>query len=315
MDNFRFYPILTDDMAEKSGCSVEKYSFSYTSGEYEYDLKQKGRSTIKLTDPSEIWNIENDGLRIEKQISIAYPDFLFGKNGIVCADADLGICIIWTNKTLTQTGSILPVNDITTPNGRKCYFEYDFEPGTISGDLELAVVLYVRKKADTVLEDEQNLMNEEGVSVGVLETVVLDFNSIYMEFPIEEIISEKEPLWWVEFSEWEDPKTIETFTKENICLYLNPHYSLCPMTDGNIKNVEMLSEILAMTYYLIFNRLSDEDLRATRNDTNLEPGSICSVLHQFLLDCEEELIFEPREKLLKSLQMNIMKRLTEDDAG
>lgn len=313
MDNFRFYPTLTDDMTEKSGCSVEKYSFSYTSGEWEYELNQKGRSTIKLIDPSEIWKIENDGLRLEKKISIAYPNFLFGKDGIVCADAELGICIIWTNKTLTQTGCIMPVSDITTPNGRNCYFEYDFEPGRISGDLELSVIMYVKKQADSIHNDEHNLMNEEGVSVGVLETVVLDFNSIYMEFPIEEFSSENEPLWWVEFSEWEDPKTIETFTKENICLYLNPHYHLCPMTDGNIKNVEMLSEILAMTYFMIFNRLSDEDLRATKNDINLEPGSICSVLHQFLLDCDEDLVFEPRERLLKGLQMNISKRLTEDD--
>ena len=75
----------------------------------------------------------------------------------------------------------------------------------------------------------------------------------------------------------------------------------------------MLSEILAMTYFMIFNRLSDEDLRATKNDINLEPGSICSVLHQFLLDCDEDLVFEPRERLLKGLQMNISKRLTEDD--
>ena len=113
MDNFRFYPTLTDDMTEKSGCSVEKYSFSYTSGEWEYELNQKGRSTIKLTDPSEIWKIENDGLRLEKKISIAYPNFLFGKDGIVCADAELGICIIWTNKTLTQTGCIMPVSLFT----------------------------------------------------------------------------------------------------------------------------------------------------------------------------------------------------------
>ena len=314
MDNFRFFPTLTEEMIERAGCSVEKYAFSYHSGGCFYELKQKGHFTLKISDPLEIWKIEKDGLKIQKTVKIAYPRFLYGKDGIVCSGAEFGICIIWTNKTLTQTGCILPSDESITPNGRICIFEHEFETGSISGDLELSVIFYVKEKTNNVLEEEQNLMNEEGVSVGVLETVVLDFDSIYMDFPIEEYSSENEPLWWVEFSEWEDPKSIETFTKDNICLYLNPHYPLCPMTDGTIKNIEILIEILAMTYYMIFNRLSEDDLVATKNDINLEPGSICSVLHQFIMDCEDDLVFEPREKLLKSLQMNIAKKFAEDSA-
>ena len=34
-------------------------------------------------------------------------------------------------------------------------------------------------------------MNEEGVSIGEIDSVILDFNSIYMEFPIEEYKSDK----------------------------------------------------------------------------------------------------------------------------
>ena len=98
-----------------------------------------------------------------------------------------------------------------------------------------------------------------------------------MEFPIEEYKSDKEPLWWVEFSQWEDPKTSDEFTKDNICLYLNPYYSACPMTDGTIKNVDLLIDILATTYFMIFQRLSDDDLRATRQDIGLQSNSICSI--------------------------------------
>ena len=312
MGNISFYPMLTEELAEKAGCSTEKYEFSYLSRSWECELKQSGRSVIKLTDPLEMWKIEDDGLRINKHISIAYPEFLYGKEGIVCTKAELGICIIWTNKALTQTGIIMPIYDVANSSGRTCDFEFDFDPGRITGDLELSLIMYVRKKADTIDEDEQSLMNEEGVTVGVLETVILDFNSAYMEFPIEEYDSPTEPLWWVEFSQWEDPKTIETFTKDNICLYLNPHYPTCPMTDGTIKNPDMLIEILSMTYFLIFNRLSTDDLRATRFDTGLEPGSICSVLHQFIEDCVD-LRFDSDERLLKSLQTNIRRILTEGD--
>ena len=188
------------------------------------------------------------------------------------------------------------------------------------GDLELSLNLYIKKSAAELLPNEDSLMNEAGVSVGELETVVLDFSSIYMEFPIEEFKSEKEPLWWVEFSQWEDPKVSDLFTRDNVCLYLNPYYSCCPApsTSGDestIKNLDLLIDILAQTYMLMFTRLSEDDLRATQQDIGLSPNSICSILHQFIEECEEELHFETPEALLKSLQINIRKKLEATDNG
>ena len=86
------------------------------------------------------------------------------------------------------------------------------------------------------------------------------------------------------------------------------------MTDGNIKNVDLLIDILATSYLMIFERLSEEDLQATRNDVGLEANSICSILHQFIGECNEtELRFESPEALLRSLQINLRAKLTEED--
>ena len=320
MQDLYFYPKLTPELKEACGYSSDKYIFSYEyQGEY-HGLRQKGSSTLKLSDPLEIWKIETEGIRINKNVRIAYPQFLYGKDGIACQGAELGICITWTNKALTQTGIILPVNDVTLPQGRSCKFEFSFAPGTILGDLELSLNLYIKKSAAEILPNEDSLMNEAGGSVGELETVVLDFSSIYMEFPIEEFKSEKEPLWWVEFSQWEDPKVSDLFTRDNVCLYLNPYYSCCPApsTSGDestIKNLDLLIDILAQTYMLMFTRLSEDDLRATQQDIGLSPNSICSILHQFIEECEEELHFETPEALLKSLQINIRKKLEATDNG
>lgn len=313
MQNIYFYPKLNDELIENCGCSVTKYLFTYSYQGRVFGLMQKGSSTIRISDPREIWKVETEGLNFEKTVCIAYPNLLHGKDGVACTDAEIGVCIIWTNKTLTQTGCILPQTDITTPQGRVCKFSYSFEPQRIAGDLELTVSVYIKKAANVVQPGEESLINEEGVSIGELESVVLDFNSIYMEFPIEEFKSDKEPLWWVEFSQWEDPKTIDGFTKDNICLYLNPYYAACPMTDGTIKNLDLLIDILATTYFMIFQHLSTDDLRATRQDIGLQPNSICSILHQFIEDCEEEPRFETPEKLLKSLQKEIRNRLTAGD--
>lgn len=312
MRDVYFFPKLTDKMMENCGFTVEKYRFSYSFQDQDFELRQKGSSVVRIVEDND-WKIESDGINIEKRICIAYPQFLYGKNGLACSDAEIGICIIWTNKALTQTGCIMPTSDSVTAGGRICYFRHAFDPNTIAGDLELSAILYIKKAAENIPEDETHLINEEGVSLGEIETLVVDLSSTYMEFPIEEYRSEKEPLWWVEFSQWEDPKVIDEFKKENICLYLNPYYSACPMTDGNIKNLDLLIDILATTYLLVFQRLNEDDLRATRQNIGLQPTSICSVLHQFIENCTEELRFESPERLLRSLQKEFRIRLMEGD--
>ena len=161
MNNLYFYPKLTDELKDACGLTTGKYVFSYSFQDNSYGLKQKGSSTIKLTDPLEIWKIESEGISFTKAVSIAYPHLLLGSNGIACADASIGICIMWTNKTLTQTGCILPESDIETDTGRICNFNHTFEPGLIKGDLELSVILYLKKKADNILPGDVYVRTKE----------------------------------------------------------------------------------------------------------------------------------------------------------
>ena len=257
MDNLSFYPRLTDAMREACGLTVSKYEFFYFDQDKVYNLTQKGSSTIKLiADSNPPWSIERGGVAFTKTVSIAYPRLLFGINGIACSNASIGICLLWTNKTLTQTGCLLPDSDIETETGRTCYFNCMFQPGTIKGDLELSIILYIKKKADTLLPGEDILINEEGAAVGEVETVVLDCNSTFMEFPIEEVNAPDEPLWWVSFSQWEDPR-IDLFDRENICLYLNVHYQACPLIGEKIKNIDLLIDILSTTYLMIFQKIEE----------------------------------------------------------
>lgn len=318
MEDLLFYPTLTPELLEIAGLSVSKYVFRYLYQDNYYGLQQKGINTIKLSDPLEIWTVESEGLSLSRTIRIAYPELLKGSSGIACKDATLGLCIIWTNKKLTQTGIILPESDISSSQGRVCTFNYTFKPGTVSGDLELTLTMFIKEKAQIVLNDEHDLINDTGVTVGEIDRITLDFNSLYMEFPIEEYRSENEPLWWVEFSEWEDPRTVDVFSKDSLCLYLNPFYDACPAPSTNesgnhIKNFDVLVEILSQVYYLMLKRLTEDELKATKQDIGLANNSICSVLHEFIEDCKDyhELQWESDEKLLKSLQINLRKKLLE----
>ena len=94
MDNLSFYPTLTENLLDKCGCVCNKYDFSYLiEGAYR-SLRPRGKNTIKLEDSLESWKIENDGLRICRQITIETPSCLYGKNGVICREASPGICII-----------------------------------------------------------------------------------------------------------------------------------------------------------------------------------------------------------------------------
>ena len=61
-----------------------------------------------------------------------------------------------------------------------CYFEHTFHPGEIDGDLELSLCMYIKRSATSVEEGEEKLINAEGVSVGEIDSIIVDFDSVYM---------------------------------------------------------------------------------------------------------------------------------------
>ena len=75
----------------------EKFQFFYYPNDMEAPLRgeKKGVGVIKITDPLDMWSLAQDGITFKKKVSIAYPDFLFGAEGIACKNAEIGICIMW----------------------------------------------------------------------------------------------------------------------------------------------------------------------------------------------------------------------------
>ena len=305
MENLYFYPTLTDDLKEASGLSLSRYSFSYFfDGEYR-DLKAKGKNTIKLEDSWESWKVETDGLHIKREIIFEYPNALYGPSGIACRTAEIGISIVWTNKTLTQMGTILPAESFIEGTVLHVVFEHDFNPGEIQGDLELETILYVKKAAESVNDDEQHLMNEVGVNIGLLDEHRLDFGSIYMDFPIQEVNSKQQPLWWLEFGTWIDPRE-DSFNEDNVCLYLNSAYDCCPKVGETIKNANVLVDIITTAYTMIFQKIAEMGyLSNTINDVDLQPGSICKIMFYFWSSCDPSIDVSSQERMHKSIWMNV----------
>lgn len=298
-----FYPTFTDELRETSGLHMTAYSYCYMADAVEYKLQGKGKSVVKLDD--DVWKIERDGLRIRRKVSFEYPEMLYGGSGIACTGAELGVCIIWVNKALTQMGTILPVNEFFDESTKVYEFDYEFPAGTIKGDLHLDMQLYIKSSAETVAEGENSLMNDEGVTVGTLDTVNLDFGSAYMEFPIIEVNSKTQPLWWLELSDWSDPKT-DLFNEDNLCIYLNTAYDSCPKMGDSIKYADVLIDIITSAYVMLFQRIKEMgELADTINDVDLEQGSISKILFYFKNSCETDIDFSSVEKMHKSIWTNV----------
>lgn len=309
MENLFFFPMATEQLLQDAGLICERYDFSYKVDGFYHSLKSKGKNTIKLEDQLESWKIETDGLRISRRIIVEYPRLLYGPKGVACENSELGICIIWNNKYLTQMGCIKP-STVNHSDGKATYFFlHDFLPGEIKGDLVLDTVLYIKNKADKIMADEGHLINEAGVTVGEIDSVILDFDSIYMEFPVKEIKEKDYPLWWLELTQWEDP-TQDTFTEDHVCLYLNSYYDYCPKVGESIKNIELLIEIITTSYLMIFQKIEGMNLLSrTIDGIDLEPGSISLIMNYFYSGSDPVLRFESIDTLHKTIHDNVERML------
>lgn len=305
MENLYFFPTITEKMLDEAGCYCSKYEYSYSiEGSY-HSLKAKGKNIIKLEDSLESWKIEDDGLRIIRQVTLEYPKILKGKDGVACENAEIGICIIWTNRMLSQMGYILPVSVVKSGLGEQYNFRYEFPAGEIKGDLSLETVIYIKTAAKNVKADEMHLINEAGVTVGAVDTVSLNFENAYMDFPIKDVKDPNQPIWWLELKQWEDPR-YDVFDEDNICLYLNSYYDYCPKVGDKIKNIELLIEIISTAYMMIILKIDEMGfLNDTLNDVNLEPRSISKVIFYFYKNCAVPLKYESIESLHKTIHQNI----------
>ena len=305
MENLFFYPTLNDELKEQAGISISSFGFSYFSDGELKALKPKGKNNIKLEDSWESWKVDMDGLHIKREITIEYPEILYGKNGIACKNAEIGFGIIWTNRTLTQMGTILPIQEYNSGAIKHVVFEFDFNPGEIIGDLELETMLYIKKASVEILPEEERLMNDPGVKIGILDECRLDFGSIYMDFPIQERNSKKMPLWWLDIGVWTDPRQ-DLFNEDNLCLYLNSAYDCCPRVGEKIKNSDVLIDIIATAYTMIFQKIYEMGyLSQTINDVDLEPGSISKIMFYFWSGCKTAIDTSSIERMHKTIWMNV----------
>lgn len=291
------YPVLTQDLFEKLGFTIEETEYSYQDSNGFHPLKGEptdaanSQSTIiELTSSSGNWHPDTCPLDIEVKASIKSPGFLFKKNrldsGIILNDPKsvLGVAIQWTDKEARIRGAE-PVTTITSQTGQDFEFckSIHFDPGMLRGILTLRVILYV---VNSVQPEKVGMHFAEtpGTVLGILDEIKIVIEGGGSVFPVKEVDAPGEPLWWLKT--YIDDPAIDQFGEDHLILCLNKahkdfeHLHLTHDDKEEDKDSPLMREILASAYFtLIMQTLTYPDSeKAIRGTLDSEPGSICRIL-------------------------------------
>ena len=270
MKELYFYPTLNETIAKDIGIEVEDFSFTYN------DMMLKVDEAGVLRNPAEkTWLVQNNGMTMRTSIKVKSPEKLYGKNGVVCSGAKIGFYAIWSNPSTMQSDSRL----LESIDGVNFELSQYFAPEMVKGTLNVAIHAFVESPAEIVSTEESFLMNDRGVSIGVIASKSVLLNDDHLSFPIIKVKDDNKTLWWVTL-DWEDPK-VERFDN-CVTVFLNKKFKTYPKSG---KDAEFLCTILASVYFLIIKKLrinDDEIMRSIFNGSDeFEEFSVCDVMSHF----------------------------------
>lgn len=305
--NISLFPMIDDDMLKKIRFQCDPYRFYYLRDELEYGLSSEpidgSNSVFKLEDPEGIWAPDDYNLGLKRRYTLRTYQCLFGKNGVACSNAVLGIAVVWTSADSKQRG-VIQVGEITnSAMDVEFKLNHEFNEAQLRGEVEFTTIIYI-KNAGTPLLNEEHLANEYGCVLGELDkfTIALDGNGSI--FPMYEVNEPSQPLWYVK-CDWDDP-TYESFG-ECVSIYINKAHRNYKYLDKTKKTFDeqLLKEIMASALMLVITKLK-QDVNywdVTVNGDNLKKGSVSQAVYYFISTLEWDV------SSLETLSLSIRKFL------
>lgn len=286
---FNMHPMLSETLQSKIGFQKGILELSYCAGGEKIYLESEEIETLNsrinkliIRDNKSQWNMDDFSLNIEGDLRVMKPEFLFGKNGVVCDDAILGISTIWISKDAHQRGVIKLCDFDKYSKLEDIKLKISFQSGQIRGDVFLRTILHLSKKGNP-RRSERHLANTPGTVLGTLSEDMLIVDGDGSFFPIFDVEDKKRPLWWVE-CDWSDTHT-DRFNEDNVKLCLNrahPKYQELKLDEG-INGSALFKDIIASSIEIIINRCKDTDnWEDILEGINYESGSISHAVNYLI---------------------------------
>lgn len=230
------------------------------------------------------WALKNSSLILEREISFTGDiSSLFGNNGIVYEDAEIGVGIRWYS-TESRQREIEEIASITKCTNAPFPYNYRivFNKSSLIGYLMLETIMYV-KKAGTKQSDDTFIGNKEGLVLGVLNSLRIKLDDNTPVFPIyEEECSLNDPLWYLDIY-WDDPANCPFAESFRIVLNKkNKNYKYLNKSNKKYDNY-LINEIVASALTSLVLKLKEDidDWNKMENNEDIEVGSVSYVIHYF----------------------------------
>lgn len=278
------FPIISDELCESLNIEIkDKFNNGFL-------IENSVNGEIVLLDSqndNSYWQFDFGDLKLDREIIIRNPRFLFGTEGVACENSKLGIGLRWSSKDSRSRGVI----DMGTIEYSSKSISLSlpkiatFTRNTIRNYLVLETIIYI-KDSGKPTSNEMFLANEKGIVLGELDIKKIRLNGDASELPIyeEDQSDKKSPLWRVIIN-IDNPH--EDMFRDSFQIYLNKNNPSFYRVDRSLKesyDPHLMDEIVASALSLLVCELRESDYwsEIEENDSQILDESVSYVVHHFI---------------------------------
>lgn len=259
------------------------FSFSYEKKVQNLNLEPFNDDIYILTDPENIWHPDENDIQLSLDFALDNCQCLFGSQGIICENAQLGVALVWSSSSSKQRG-VFEIGVVHNDRNQQFFHvAQKFDNAQLRGIFELKLILYV-KQPGQIKNEEIHLANEQGCRLGELCCLTIMLDAKGSELPIYDINEPESSLLWSIKKYWDDPSEDMFLDAFSICFNkANNNFSQLKKTDESKINpllVEVLSNIFSS---LIIEVKNNPEWDMWMNaDKEVEEGSLAQAILYFV---------------------------------
>lgn len=285
--NFSLFPVLNETLKTKIGIQIMPLKFYYIADDEEINLNTEesdsGSCVYSVFTENGLYSHDDYNFCLERNYIIRSHKCLFGKEGIACANAELGIAAVWTSAESRQRGVIKGSTFTKDTDNVITEIKHEFKTAQLRGRVDFSVIIYV-KDPGRAFSDERHLANESGYILGEIDSFSVVLDGTGSDFPIYEVPDPDQPLWYIK-CDWEDP-TVDRFS-EAVSIYINTahkNYKYIDVSRKKLYDERLLAEIMASALGIIITKLKESKVfwEQTISGDSLQPGSVSAAVYYFI---------------------------------
>lgn len=300
------YRKLNEKFIDEAGVKFEQLRLYYSSNdldeEKEISIDSENGVSININEFDSMWSPYDNNLRLEQKLIIEKPYLLFGKDGITCTDNTIGLAVHIYSKSSSFQETVRIASFKNQANKLEITFDYNFEPSTIRGVINLDFFLYLKEVKDTL----PYMANTQGMTLSYedLNPIELVVDGVGSSFPITEFEDKEGPLWKIE-KNWISPDE-DTLDASNVSITFNIKHPLFSEVKKETRKINLgyMNHIIMQAMALIIQEVILIEQYSIDDEENLLPGTILSAVSYWVktFNVDTSDIFSIQNSLMNGIE-------------